>query len=220
MSSLKSDQAGFTLFEVILFVLMSISIAYGGYTVWESNHKSGNNVASSTGPQAGNNGNAATDDMNIQADLASIGQAISNIPVSDGMTPARVLPSNLNKLHLSLNNDTSTYPYKILVDKGNASSSVAIYEVCADFNTNTFDASSYTNNSGAGNNPGSSASSYALHSSGEQCFTNSLTESTNGVDLIPNTSENRYRIEIMSVDNQDWATGSGFKIPSNLSLTN
>ena len=218
--TLSPNPGKHTLWKIMAVLLVTILVIAAIGLVYASRSKpklSVNQNNSSTNLQAQNNNpSTQTQDPKIEQDLASIGQAMGSLPYNNSGDPALALPSKLSKLNVTLNYSVNSYPYKILEDDGGEDNSTAIYEICANFNTNTFNVSTYNNSAGASNNPGTSSSSYALHSQGEQCFTNSITQEANGVDLVANNSESQYKGQINAVSNENWPTDSAFKTPVTL----
>jgi type II secretory pathway pseudopilin PulG len=217
MYKLYKKEEGFSVVEPLLAILVIAVIGFGGYYIWRNDHKDKPTTAITTTSNQ-NNKSTQTQNPKTEQDLASIGQAIENLTPSNSAVPALVLPTSLSKLHVQLNYNVNSYAYKILEDDGGEKNSVAIYEICANFNSNTFSVTAYNNSSGAINNPGSSPNSYALHSQGEQCFTNSITQEVNGVDLVASNNENQYKEQINNVSSEDWPTDDSNFPPIDLLL--
>jgi len=124
-------------------------------------------------------------DNKKQEDLATIARSIGNyINNNANSTP----PNNLTELNIKgLNNSITDYTYLPLVNDG---SSVASYQLCTTFKTNTFSPGAYYNVDI--NDAGRSASDFSVHTNGKQCYVDNIepdTEPYGNMDLVLTSTE-------------------------------
>ncbi len=173
-----------------------------------------------------NNTNTSTQDPEIEQDLASIAQAVENYVGNSynrnhGSYDGPHLPSKLSQLDVSLNYNPRQYLYKVLEDDGGETNLSTLYEICANFNSNTFRLTNnsnpyYADATASGNTtPDTLPDTYSAHSQGEQCFTDDIGGEANGiVYIVPNTNESQYRQQILE-DNMDWPANTPVNLPEN-----
>lgn len=143
--------------------------------------------------------NSPKDDNKISQDLATIGNALANYTGPNGEFSSPFLPSNLRQLSLTkLNYSVGSYSYKVIKDVGGEKDRTEIYQICTNFNTNTFNVSNYNNIFGSSGVDGASTDSYSVHSSGNQCFTNDLSLIGSGLSLDLNNNEDQYKSQLQT----------------------
>ncbi len=139
------------------------------------------------------------DDTKIEQDLASIGNTLANYPSEGNSFSAPFIPDNINQLpQTKLNYKASSYSYKVIANDGGEKSNKIIYQICANFNKNTFNVSAYNNIFSTSGVDGTSADSYVVHSSRMQCFTNDISFMGQGLSLNLNNSEIKYKSQLQT----------------------
>jgi type II secretory pathway pseudopilin PulG len=168
---MKKNQRGFSVIELIIIILVVAIIGTVGYLVWRD-HKADKVLTGSTTSRSSSQ-SASSSDVKTGQDLASISKALIKYYYVPSNYPG--LAGSLSQLKIGkLNYSLSNFSYKASGGGGGIQ-----YQLCANFQTDTFTVSGYGKLSFS--DGGQSATDYGIHGQGQQCFEN---------DLAPDTDPN------------------------------